>query len=108
MRMLAASVLTVLAMSGPVALAGGAEMPQARGTAWARPGLSGPQARLMAERGAQVVASRNLLVRESGTRCYVTPPYQHLSGVVSGHQYLPATHLPDGRAVVIVQKPRWY
>jgi hypothetical protein len=60
----------------------------------------------MAERGAQVVAARNLMAREWGARRYIQPGYQHFSGVVNGHYYLPATHLPNGRAIVVVQKPR--
>ena len=105
-RMIVASlVMLLMGSEAPTALSGAAKPAQARGSAWARAGLSRPQARLMAERGAQVVAARNLLVRESGAPQYVTSSYRHVSGVVSGHRYLRARYLADGGAVVVVQRP---
>jgi hypothetical protein len=101
----AAMLLTVGVQGAP---AGGPHTARAHGSAWARPGLRGTQARLMAERGAQVVAARNLLARQQGGRRHVAPGYRHIRGVVRGYYYSPAKYLPDGRAVVIVrQRPGW-
>ena len=61
----------------------------------------------MAQRGAQVVAARSLLVRERGaqySQYYGTPGYRHLRGAVGGYRYLPTRYLPDGRAVVTIQR----
>ena len=76
----------------------------ATGIGRARKGLSGAQARLMAERAAQVVACRNLLVklqREAG----VGPGEGGsaiIRGTIAGHHYLPTRFLADGTAVVTV------
>jgi hypothetical protein len=94
----------LLLISVQVVAAGGPYVTQARGVACARPGLRGTQARLMAERGAQVVAARNLLAQPFGARQRATPGYRHVTGVVAGHRYSPATYLPDGRAEVVVRR----
>jgi len=101
-RVCAALIIPILALIATMAQASYPH--RATGTAWARPGLHGPQARLMAERGAQVVAARNLMAQEQMGHYHATPGYRHLSGTIGGYRYSPTRYLPDGRAIVAVQR----
>lgn len=76
---------------------------QATGWARARPGLRGVQARLMAERGAQVVAARNLLHKLQTMPADSPQSAERMAGILRGHCFGPATFLPDGTAVVTVE-----
>jgi hypothetical protein len=93
----------VLAQPGPDM---GPPEVQAIGTARARAGLSGAQARLMAERGAQVVAARNAVWQS------VQPPpgpgrYPvRIGGLIRNHWYGPTHFRPDGTATATVHVPR--
>jgi len=75
---------------------------EAGGYARARAGLTGPQARLMAERGAQVVAARNLLNKLHRLGADDRDPARRalLDSVLAGHRYLP-TDFIDGRTAVV-------
>ncbi len=75
---------------------------EAGGYARAGAGLTGPQARLMAERGAQVVAARNLLNKLHQLGADDRDPTRRalLDGVLAGHRYLP-TEFIDGRTAVV-------
>lgn len=99
-------MVLVLAAAMPAAVAVAQARPrgEAVGIARARPGLSAAQSRLMAERGAQVVAARNLLARSAGQARGPVTGYRRVTGTVSGHCYGPARYLPDGRAVVSVRR----
>ena len=70
-------------------------------------GRSGAQARLMAQRAAEVVAVRNLAAQlsgvepnESGQQTVGCP-----EGLIRGFRYLPARQLPDGSVEVTVELP---
>lgn len=75
-----------------------------RATGWARArqDLTGPRARLMAERGAQVVAARNLLVRLQELGIETASPRRG-SGRLHGHRYSRAIFLEDGTAMVTAE-----
>lgn len=82
------------------ALAASGQDLRASGRAWARPGLAPAQSRLMAERGAQVVAARNLVAARAG-RLEPSP----VRGVVRGHNFQPAERHPDGSVTVRASAP---
>jgi hypothetical protein len=71
------------------------------------PGRSGAQARLMAQRAAEVVAVRNLAAQLSGAG--LAEPGQQVAagpaGLIRGFRYLPARQLPDGSVEVTVELP---
>lgn len=104
-RLSATALAALVALaSASVVWAHGPSTIQATGSARARPGLRGAQARFMAQRGAQVVASRNLLLQDPSARQYVASGYRQVSGVARSHHYGPIRYLPDGRAVVTARR----
>lgn len=96
--------VAVVCSLGSTALAGEMSGVSARGWAWSRPGAGRAQSRMLAERGAQVVAGRNLLVREAGAGRYVARGRFQVYGVIRGHRYSPPRHWADGRSVVEVRR----
>ncbi len=78
---------------------------QATGMGRARAGLRGPQARLMAERAAQVGAVRNLRAKLGGlsSRGGEGAEQFHVEGEVRGHRFGPTRFREDGTAEVTVE-----
>lgn len=70
-----------------------------------RADLRGTQARLMAERGARVVAARNLLVviQELREGRRALPGRHRIAGTIRNQRYGATEHLPDGTVRVWVQ-----
>lgn len=67
----------------------------------------GARARLMAERAAHVVASRNLLAKVSGVEVPQSRAgYIRLEGRLAGVRYLPTTFHADGSAEVVAELER--
>ena len=80
---------------------------RAVGIGRARPGLQGPQARLMAERAAQLDAARQLLARTNPGSVQYFPESKRrvIQGTLRGHSYWPAQILTDGTAHVTAEIP---
>lgn len=103
--MLALVPVAVFALGSPRA---SAEVVQAVGVGRAPQSMSGAQARLMAERGAQLAAARNLIAATTHAP-EPAPPAAYgrfVRGRVSGHAYHPTRFQPDGLAVSTVVLPR--
>jgi len=77
---------------------------RATGIGRARPGLHGPQARLMAERASQVTAARNLLAKTAGVPRIESGRARWI-GTLRGHRYLPTRYERDGTALSVVEWP---
>lgn len=100
-----ASVIGLLGAGVALAEQPATQTVQATGMARAPQKYQGVRARLMAERGAQVVAARNLAARERGLSVpgEGRSSYDTFSGSIRGHRYSPAIHHPDGTAEVTAE-----
>jgi hypothetical protein len=81
---------------------------QASGVGRPPPNMTGPQAKLMARRAAEVIAVRNLAARLQGRAAqHASTGTGHASvdALIRGYRYLPATVLPDGSVEVTVELP---
>jgi len=78
---------------------------RAVGIGRARPGLHGPQARLMAERAAQLDAARQLLAKTNPSSVSYSRDSTHrvIQGTLRGQRYSPARFSPDGTARVVAE-----
>ena len=103
MRMLAALLVVLLLNTAILA----DEPVRAVGIGRARPGLQGPQARLMAERAAQLDAARQLLAKTNPASVQYFPESKRrvIQGTLRGQHYRPAYFSPDGTARVVAEIP---
>ena len=68
--------------------------------------MSGPQARLMARRAAEVRATRNLATRSAaGSYSRCSNRARSSAHVVRGHRYVRYRSLPDGMQLVVAELP---
>jgi len=94
--------MTNLLVSILVAVAGNTI--EAQGTGKPPAGKTGPQARLMARRAAEVVAIRNLGLAEAGIDTNIRTGTIQWSGVVRDYRTTRVTTAPDGTVTVTIQK----
>jgi hypothetical protein len=59
-------------------------------------GMTGPRARLMARRAAEVQAARNLATKLAGR----ASEHRRLRTILRGHEYMPPHFRPDGTVLV--------
>jgi len=85
-------------------VAAGGAMVEAEGVGRPPAGKTGAQATLMARRAAEVVAVRNLGLKEAGVDTNIRTGRIRWSGVVRGYQVVSESSRPDGSAVVVVRK----
>src|SRR5687767_10267471 len=80
---------------------------RARGLGRVNPKHSGAQARLMAERAAQIDAARHLLAKSDPRSISSVPGSNRtvIQGTLRGHRYHPTRFARDGSARVVAEIP---